>query len=196
MKDRVLSFTLLALFLTQSCSRISHSEQTRADATAAHPAAAVAPDEFTVATQGMPYALQLQPGLLAFCDGRGARRLDLKTGRDSNSDTPCPKNEQTNVSCSGLSLDVAVQSPQDAPNDTVDIAGSTYPLKGRVHDCAADGKKVAIITGASVVLIDAEKGVTTQISTSGGERIAIGFNWIAWTENSKVRALVLNQKHG
>ena len=37
----------------------------------------------TVSTNGEPFGLRLEGDMLTFCDKRGGRKLDLKTGQDS-----------------------------------------------------------------------------------------------------------------
>ncbi|MCC6365482.1 MAG: hypothetical protein IT165_18365 [Bryobacterales bacterium] len=166
-----LAILLLAL-LTPSCARHGPSQ-------ASAKAAATA--------QGEPYALSLQDGVLTFCDNRGARKLDLKTNREAASSAVCSRSEP-NAACSGLPLDVEVRTPLNEPNDIVDLGAASFPLKGRVHDCSASGKLLAVVTGSQVVLIDAAKGSASEISPHGGGRIAIGSGWLAWADASKIHA--------
>jgi len=146
-----------------------------------------APAKAGAAAQGEPYALSLQDDVLTFCDNRGARQLDLKTNRETASGAVCSRSEP-NVACSGLPLDAEVRTPLNEPNDIVDIGDASFPLKGRVHDCSASGKLLAIVTGSQVVLIDAAKGSASEISPHGGGRIAIGSGWLAWADASKIYA--------
>lgn len=146
-----------------------------------------APAKAGAAAQGEPYALSLQDGVLTFCDNRGARRLDLKTNRETASSAVCSRSEP-NAACSGLPLDVEVRTPLSEPDDIVDVGDASFPLKGRVHDCGASGKLLAVATGSQVVLIDAAKGSVREIRPHGADRIAIGSGWIAWAEASKISA--------
>ncbi|MEP6534935.1 MAG: hypothetical protein ABJF23_06445 [Bryobacteraceae bacterium] len=151
-----------------------------------------APKEFSVAVQGEAYGLRFENGLLNFCDGRGGRKVDLKTAQDSPSERVCPKPSEANTACSGLPLDVTVRSPAAEANDIVDIGGTSFPLKGRVHDCAADGKKLIVVTASQAVLIDAAKDVSQELSPQGGDRAAVGARWAAWTEGARVRLAPLH----
>jgi hypothetical protein len=141
-----------------------------------------------VAAEGEPYGLRLEADALTFCDQRGARSLDLKTGQERRLDRICPKREEPNTACSGLALEISVRAPLSEPNDIVDIDGLSFPLKGRVHDCAADGRLVAVVTASAVVLIDAAKGTRTEVSGEGGDRVAIGFGWVGWSKDSLVQS--------
>ncbi len=81
-----------------------------------------------------------------------------------------------------------MSTPDLGPNDLVDVNGSRFPLDGRVHDCTADVKVLTIVTGASVVVIDAATNKSNVLDHTGGDRAAIGPGWIAWTSGSTVRA--------
>jgi len=112
--------------------------------------------------------------------------------RESSLERNCAKIEEPNTACSGLALDVAVRASLSEPNDTVDVGGSSFPLRGRVHDCSAEGKVLAVVTGSAVILIDTAKGTATEVSQQGGDRVTLGSGWIAWTDRSKVHGLPLN----
>lgn len=194
MKKLAVLFLLLAL----SCSRtdppadegVAATSPGPSAAPATTPASTVSPSartELTVVADGEPFGLRLESGMLAFCDKRGGRSLDLRTGRDAALDRTCPNNDEPNSACSGLHLNVAVRGPLSAPDDIVDVDGWSVPLNGRVHDCAADGKALAIVTGSIVIVIDVEKETSNVISRQGGERVTIGSGWVAWSKGSKLR---------
>jgi hypothetical protein len=191
-RSRVLNL-LLVVFIASSCSRTK--DQRREARTSPPPepsaAAAVAPKDFKIVAQGEPYNLHFASGVLDFCDNRGGLELDLRTGQQTNKDRNCAIKDEPNAACSGLSFDVEVRSPPSEPNDIIDLDGSSSPLKGRVHDCAADGKMLAIVTASAAVLIDTTKSTTTPISSSGGDRVAIGYGWVAWAAGSDLQAAVL-----
>ena len=125
--------------------------------------------------------------MLTFCDKRGGRKLNLKTGQDTALDRTCPKTDEPNTACGELSFDFAVRGPLTEPNDIVDLQGWSIPLKGRLQDCDADGKVLAIVTGSNVLLIDVARETTKEISWHGGDRVAIGSGWVAWRNGSELR---------
>jgi hypothetical protein len=65
-------------------------------------------------------------------------------------------------------------------------------MKGRVHDCAADGRVLAIATGSAVSLIDAARNVVIEVSREGADRVAVGGDWVAWADGAKIRAVPRN----
>lgn len=168
------------LLLTVACSPASNDEAPRVQTPATH-------TEFSIVADGEPSGLHFEGGGLTFCDKRGGRRLDLQTGRDAESARNCPDLQEANTACSGLPLHVAVRAPLSEPSDIVDIDGLSVPLDGRVHDCAADGKVLAIVTASAAVLIDTTKGASKEISSKGGDRVAIESKWVAWSKGSEVR---------
>ncbi|MCC6345406.1 MAG: hypothetical protein IT166_24605 [Bryobacterales bacterium] len=145
------------------------------------------PRAIAVPTRGEPYALSLHDDVLSFCDSRGARQLDLKANRETAAARACSPSEP-NAACGGLPFDVDVRSPLNEPNDIVDAGDASFPLNGRVHDCAASGKLLAIATGAQVILIDTVNGAVRVAYPHGAERVAIGPGWIAWTDASTLHA--------
>jgi hypothetical protein len=179
---------VLSLLLLFSCTRHSSSEGASTSGAAPPPAAAEATSASATA-EGAPYALALQNGVLNFCDKRGARKLDLKTATESAATNTCPAAGEANTACSGLSLDVVVRSPQSEPNDAVEVQGNIIPMSGRVHDCTADGKLLAVATASSVVLVDSVTGKKSVISDTGADRVAIGSGWVAWSQETKLKAV-------
>ena len=149
---------------------------------------ASASDVVNLSTEGPAYALHLDKNSLTFCDKGGQKRLDLKTGKADAQGGTCPKIVEPNTGCGGLSIDVSVRGPLSEPNDIVDLSDRSFPLKGRVHDCSADGKLLAIVTGSSVYVIDVSKEVSAEVDHEGGDRVVIGSGWIAWTDGSKLHA--------
>jgi hypothetical protein len=144
--------------------------------------------EVLTIAKGSPFGLRVESGAVSFCDERGGRKLDTGAGGEVPFDRICRPDTEANVACGGLPLDVAVSTPNRGPNDVVDVDGNAYPLDGRVHDCAADGSVVAIVTGSMVVLLDTAKNTTHVVHRSGGDRVAIGREWVAWSDASTVHA--------
>jgi hypothetical protein len=132
-----------------------------------------------ISTQGEPYAFALSASRLTFCDSRGSRSLDLRTGAEGWGSGSCPANEEANTSCSGLGDAVSVRAPVGEPNDIVDAGAFSFPMNGRVHDCADNGDFIVVATGSRLVLIDTAKGRAKDVSATGGEHVAIGPGWIA-----------------
>ena len=153
--------------------------------------ASKAPAAVQIAARGMVESLRLQGARLFFCDAQGAHGVDLKTGVVTGKAPPCPAAQEPNAACGGLKMDVTVRAPLSEPNDIVDLAGSSFPLQGRVHDCKEAGDRLAIITGSTVVLIDAAKNTSKEIALQGGDRVAVGDNWMAWTNGSSVHAATI-----
>jgi hypothetical protein len=161
----------LALTLAVLISACSHSRQSGARIEAA----------------SEPFALHLDASSISFCDDRGGWKAALPNGSPSPSNTPCPKPEEPNVSCSGTISDVEVRAPLSSPDDIVDAGARSFPLTGRVHDCAAEGAVLAVVTAHQVVAIRTDQGTSTTVSDSGGERVAVGSGWIAWTQGHLIR---------
>jgi hypothetical protein len=150
-----------------------------------------ASDRLSATVQGDPYRLRLSANELTYCDARGARKLDLTSGKESAGGDACPaKAEEVNASCSGFTTEVTVRSPAGEPNDIVDVNERSFPMKGRVHDCGGFGKSLIVLTGSGVVLIDKGTGVTKQLSEKEGTRVAAGAGWVAWAEDAKVTAVL------
>jgi hypothetical protein len=192
-------WALPVLVLALSCAR--SEPRARTDGVQAPGASAAPPNagssvgsagtartEARVITKGEPYAFVLAGGVLGFCDQRGGRQVDLETGQDTAAARACGKIDEANPACSGLGLDVAVRSPHDEPNDIVDVDAQSFPLRGRAHDCAADGRVLALATASEVLLIDTARGAAKKLDAQGGDRVAIGSGWIAWSTGSALRA--------
>lgn len=145
-------------------------------------------EQVSVTAAGEPFGLRVEGGTISFCDRRGGRRIDLASGHDAAFERTCPKDGEANTACGGLPVDVTVSTPNLGPNDLVDADGSAFPLDGRVHDCTADAKGLAIVTGSSVVLIDTKTAKTEVIDHTGGDRVAVGPGWIAWSNGQAVHA--------
>jgi hypothetical protein len=140
----------------------------------------------TEQSTGPARALRLADNELSFCDARGAERWDLRSGRISPARHSCGTRDEPNTACASLPLQVDVRSPMGGTDDIVDVGNVSVPLTGRVHDCSADGKTLAIVTGSS---INAETGNSHPVAKKGGDRIAIGSGWIAWTDGSTLHAV-------
>lgn len=166
------SLLLLCLLFVPGCSRGDR-------ASTAHSPEQSPP---RAVTEGQPFALHIEQGAVKFCDNRGRRLLELATGQQSALQEPCQSAAEANTACSGLTLDVTVRAPLSEPNDIVDVNGASFPLNGKVHDCVADGKWIAIATASRVVLIDVAAGKIRELSPEGGDRVTIGSGWVAWCD--------------
>lgn len=166
----------------------SYTDVEAAQASSTNPTSARPRTGLTVATRGEPSGLRFESSILTFCDRRGGRQVDLTTGRDVPFNRACQSNEEPNIACTDLNIDIAVQSPSSQPNDTLDLEGRLVPLRGRVHDCAADGKVLAVVTTSAVVVIDTTQGTTKELSRQGGDRVAIGSGWVVWSKGAQLRA--------
>ena len=142
-----------------------------------------------VTVVGEPFGLRIEGNTVSFCDKRGGRIFDLTTSQDAPLERACRKDDEPNAACGGLALDVTVRTPNLGPSDIVEVNTKSFPLEGRVHDCATDGKLIAIVTGAEVVTIDPTKDVASLIERGGGgDHVAVGAGWIAWSLGSVVQA--------
>jgi hypothetical protein len=63
----------------------------------------------------------------------------------------------------------------------------TFMVRGQVLDCAAHDQVVAVALGDRAVLLNARTGRTETVY-GAAMRIALGADWLAWTEGSDVRA--------
>lgn len=140
------------------------------------------------APPGLPYGLRVDGEAVTYCDGRGGRRLDPATGQSTPFARPCPPDEEADGACGNVpkALDVDVRSPQDTPDDIVGAGSENYPLSGRLHDCAALGSTLAVVTRSRVSLL--ADGKEQVIARRGAERVALGAKWVAWIDGSKVLA--------
>lgn len=148
--------------------------------------AALAPAALQFAADGTVQSLRFDAGALWFCDSSGSHRVNLSDGTAARDNTPCPSAVEPNPGCGIANLDVSVRSPQSEPNDTVDLKASSFPLTGRVHDCAAAGNHLVVGTGSAVFLIDTAKNTMKAISPDGGDRVAVSQDWVAWVDASSV----------
>ncbi len=137
-------------------------------------------------TDGTVQSLRFDAGALWFCDASGSHRVNLSDGMATRDNTPCPPPQEPNAGCGIPNLDVSVRSPQSEPNDIVDLKASSFPLKGRVHDCAAAANHLVVGTGSAVFLIDTVKNTIKTISPDGSDRVAVSKDWVAWIEASSV----------
>jgi hypothetical protein len=183
----VKNLSLSLLWLTLSCSPSTRFDQPLGPLSPGL-SSAPATTAWSLAADGEPYALRLEGSFLTFCDERGRHQVDLTTGHEAALDQTCPTKQPPNTACVSLGLDVAVRASFSAPNDFVDVGAVSFPLEGRVHDCAANGKRLAIVTASVVVVLDTAQNTVKEISRPGGERVAIGSGWVAWTQGPKVRA--------
>ncbi len=152
----------------------------------AAPTPPVAKTDFTVPSQGEAYALRFEDGALLFCDARGGRRLDLKSGLEAVAGHACAKQEP-NAACAGLSVEASVRSPRGSPDDIVDAGGTSFPVEGRVRDCAAEERAIGVVTGAGLLLIDLMTEKTKLLSAKAHGRVVFGGGWMAWTEGESLR---------
>lgn len=183
---------MLLVLATAACSRSPERSTPASSSTAPSSTTTTASQpvrtELTARAEGDPFGLRVEGGTISFCDKRGGRKLDTTSGRDAAFERPCAKDVEANTACSGLPLDVAVSTPSLGPNDMVDVKGKSFPLEGRVHDCAADGQVLAIVTGTAVVLVETTKDKAEVIDHQGGDRVAVGPGWVAWSRGPIVRA--------
>jgi hypothetical protein len=141
----------------------------------------------TVAATGVTSGLRLASELLLFCDKRGGRAIDLRTGVEAAHEHHCPSHEERNGACEDLGLPVTVSTPGAAGYDVVAIDGAPpYRMRGRVHDCALHSGRLAIATGSEVVTIDVEAHRTRVVSKAGGDQVAIDASWLAWSDGLRV----------
>ncbi len=166
---------LSLVFLAASCS----TKKPREDAVKP-PAARQIPAE------GNVQSLRFEDGILKFCDAAGGHRLDVKTGMFTKDEAPCPTPREPNTACSSLNPEVSVRAPLSEPNDIVDLGAMSFPLRGKVHDCAAGGNHLAIGTGTAVVLIDTVQNNMKEVSAQGSGRVAVTKDWIAWAEGASI----------
>lgn len=148
--------------------------------------AAKPPAVLQFAAEGTIQNLRFDGGALLFCDGRGSHRVDLKAGAAAGDGSPCPAQE-ANAGCGVPNLDVSVRSPLSEPNDIVDLKAFSFPLSGRVHDCAAASNHLVVGTGSAVFLIDTAQNTMRTISHDGSDRVAATQDWMAWTEGASIR---------
>jgi hypothetical protein len=172
---------LLLLIALTACSRPAGQSEGLTTTVSTAPAKTT-----DVSTVGTPYDLRLDGAAVSFCDSRGARKIDLASGSESASALTCTRDAGGNTACDGLPFSVEVRTPDLGPNDVIDTAGQTYPLDGRVQDCAASGQILGVVTGSTVVLIDTNSDKLKVIDHAGGNRVAISADWIAWSDNSSV----------
>jgi hypothetical protein len=180
------------MLLALACSRSKSASNVSAAPSAPAVAAKSSNNSqaFSLKTVGEPYALQFVNGGLSFCDNRGIRFLELNTGKDDSKQGSCPRREEPDPACN-TQHDVEVRSPTSQPGDIIDVGAQSFPLKGRVHDCSSDGKILAVVTASGVTVIDLAKEKSTEVSQEGGERVAVGDMWIAWTSGENIHAVKL-----
>ena len=138
---------------------------------------------------GEPTGLAVVDGVLGYCEARGGRAIDLRNGRRTNPDRTCPVERAPNTTCQGLERELAVRPSAAEGVDMLELDGRAFNVGGRVRDCAADGDTIAVATDRSVVVIDTASARSRQVrSDSGGDRVAIGSGWIAWSKGSELSA--------
>jgi hypothetical protein len=147
-------------------------------------------EQLRVATQGEPYGLRLERGAMSFCDRRGAWKVDLGTGTQARSDRVCIEDQEPNTTCEVTGLKVTVRTPGLGPDDVVEVDGvaKSFHVPGHVHDCAGDGRSLAIVTGSAVLRVDPAKETMEVLSDEGGERVVVGSGWIVWSNPSSMQA--------
>jgi hypothetical protein len=141
----------------------------------------------TAPTTGEAYNLRWDNDTLVYCDKRGGRAVNLQTARETAHEASCARVAEPNTACGGLGIDVEVRAPLSAPDDIVDLKGVSIPLEGRVSDCSADGRSIAVATGSTVVLIDVAKARAFTLDRQGGERVLLGPKWVAWSSGAQLR---------
>ena len=148
--------------------------------------AAKPPATLQFAADGTVQSLRFSGGALWFCDARGSHRVDLGMGTLTKDDTPCPPPEEPNAGCGLPNLDVSVRSPLSETNDILDLKAASFPLTGRVHDCAVAGNHLVVGTGSAVYVIDTAKNTIKTISSDLGDRVAVSQDWVAWIDVTSV----------
>jgi len=103
----------------------------------------------------------------------------------------CSDAPEPNTACTGLPIPIDVRAPLNDPNDVIDFDTWSVPLPGRVHDCAAAGHAIAVVTASATVLIDVESHMTRRVGEDGGQRVALATEWIAWSDGSRLRVMSL-----
>lgn len=183
------NLTFVFLLLAASCySSAPQVKEETAAQTAVPGAARNASNRIRVQANGQPHAMRFQQGALAFCDASGGHLVNLKTGQPTADASLECKREAPNIGCLGASLDVEIRSSSSEPADIVEIDGESYPLKGRVHDCAVLEKAVGLATSSGVVLIDTAEASIRQADAQGADRVALTSDWIAWSNGSNISA--------
>ena len=137
----------------------------------------------TVKTSGPAYDVRLLLQSVTYCDGTGAHTFSLEDDKVLASHNTCTSSEK-HSGCPDSPLDVTVRTPDMGPIDIIDADGSSYPLKGRVHDCAILGTSIIASTGSNVVFIDTTKQSIKELSAKGGDRVAISPEALAWTDQN------------
>lgn len=184
---RALKLLVALGLLAVGCSR----QPIAAEDAGAAPAMMVPPkQQLDIASVGQAYALAIDSSSIAFCDDRGARRLDLVTGRDDAFAHSCAKTE-TRAACDDVkSMDITVSTPNFGPEDRIETDNGFFWPGGRVHDCAADGKTLAIATGGAVKLIDTATSKITIVEDGDWcQRVEINADWIVWSGEATLHAI-------
>jgi hypothetical protein len=148
------------------------------------PAAARAP--FSIATQGSAHSLRFDGGGFAFCDKRGAIKVDLAAATSAPSADHCGAPREASSACDNPSGTISTRNPPNEPNDIVDLDGWSVPLSGHVQDCVVEGKTLAVATGSTVVLVDGVRESTKELSRDGADRVSLGAGWVAWASGARI----------
>ena len=137
---------------------------------------------------GKPFDLKVAD-TVTYCDDHGAWTYDTVRDTSVHSDRTCPAEEDPDVSCSCGGKGVRVRNPGLGSTDTVDTDDGSFPLSGRVRDCACVGKTlyIAVADKGDIFVIAGEKK-PRLVAHAAAERLAASSSWIAWTDGKKVHA--------
>ena len=138
---------------------------------------------------GDALGLHLEADALTYCDDRGGRAVDLRTGLESARDRPCEKHEERNRACDGIDVVDRVREPGPGPNDIIDLKnGHSQPVHGHITDCAFSTGVLLFASWNEIVAIDMKTNRRDLKSKEGGPLIAINEAWLAWSDGKKVFA--------
>lgn len=112
--------------------------------------------------------------------------MDLSSGKDSAASFTCGTPDEPNVACSGIDEKISVRTPEGGPNDVVDSDGFSFPLEGKVHDCAGTGTLVLVAAGSEVLLLETASRSRRRVHPGSADRVAIAEGWIGWAEGTRL----------
>ncbi len=189
------AFALLLVTGSGGCSRENgaSSDGGAAGSSAAPDAAALnatkAVDAASLVPFGKPFDLKVGDLAITYCDDNGAWRYDTVTDTSIHVDRTCPPEEDADTACGCGGAKVKVRNPGLGPSDVVDTDDGSYPLPGRVHDCACLGQTIYVATDMGDIFALAHVQKPRLIAHAKAQRIAVSPKWIAWTDGKKVSVI-------
>ena len=142
---------------------------------------------FSSLAVGYASGLRLEADALTYCDDRGGRMLDLRSGVESARERSCNQQIERNRDCGNIDFIEAVREP--GPDDIIDLKdGSSIPVNGHIHDCAFNAGVLLVATGLETVAIDVRTRRHKVKNKDGGDQVAINDTWLAWSDTLKVFA--------